>query len=128
MTLLRPRGSAGSASHLLAAKAENLGSCGAMVFKWCHYRRPEAVSFWNLQSRSPLPYMPRYHFDVIGKNTIADRTGLLLPDDIHASDAADRLASELYEIRPELRVRECAVLVTDDDGEEVHRAPIVKVH
>lgn len=80
------------------------------------------------QSRSPLPYMPRYHFDVIGKNTIADRTGLLLPDDIHASDAADRLASELYEIRPELRVRECAVLVTDDDGEEVHRAPIVKVH
>jgi hypothetical protein len=51
-----------------------------------------------------LPYMPRYHFDVIGKNTIADRTGLLLPDDIHASDAADRLASELYEIRPELRV------------------------
>jgi hypothetical protein len=71
---------------------------------------------------------PRYHFDVIGRNTIADRTGLLLPDDIHASDAADRLASELYEIRPELRVRECAVLVTDDDGEEVHRAPIVKVH
>jgi hypothetical protein len=51
-----------------------------------------------------------------------------LPDDTHASDAADRLASELYEIRPELRVRECAVLVTYDDGEEVHRAPIVKVH
>ena len=89
---------------------------------------PGAVSFWNLQSRSPLPYVPRYHFDVIGKNTIADRTGLLLPDDTHASDAADRLASELYEIRPELRVRECAVLVTDDGGEEVHRAPIVKVH
>jgi hypothetical protein len=66
-----------------------------------------------------LPCMPRYHFDVIGRNTIADRTGLLLPDDIHASDSADRL---------ELRVRECAVLVTDDDGEEVHRAPIVKVH
>jgi hypothetical protein len=72
--------------------------------------------------------MPRYHFDVIGKSTVADRTGLLLPDDIHASDAADRLASELYENRPELRVRECAVLVTDDHGEEVHRAPIVKVH
>ena len=66
--------------------------------------------------------MPRYHFDVIGKNTMADRMGLLLPDDTHVSDAADRLASELYEIRPELRARECAVLVTDDDGEEVHRA------
>jgi hypothetical protein len=69
--------------------------------------------------------MPRYHFDLIGRNTIADRTGLLLPDDIHASDAADRLASELYEIRPELRVRECAVLVTDDDGEEVHRVSVI---
>src|ERR1700676_5279722 len=94
--------------------------------QWCSNgvtTGPEAVSFWNPQSRSPLPYMPRYHFDVIGRNTIADRTGLLLPDAIHASDAADRLASELYEIRPELRVRECAVLVTDDDGEEVHRAP-----
>jgi hypothetical protein len=88
---------------------------------------PEAVSFWKLQSRSPLPYMPRYHFDVIGKNTIAGRTGLLLPDDTHA-DAADRLASELFGIRPEPRVRECAVLVSDDDGEEVNRAPIVKVH
>jgi hypothetical protein len=68
-----------------------------IVFEWCHYRRPEAVSLWNHQSRSSLAYMPRYHFDVIGRNTIADRTGLLLPDDIHASDAADRLASELYE-------------------------------
>jgi hypothetical protein len=53
------------------------------VFERCHYRRPEAVSFWNPQSRSQLPYMPRYHFDVIGRTTIADRTGLLLPDDIH---------------------------------------------
>ena len=100
-----------------------------MVFKWCHYRRPEAISFWNPNREARcLTHMPRYHFDVIGRNTIADRTGLLLPDDIHASDAADRLASELYEIRPELRIRECAVLVTDDDGEVVHRAPIVKVH
>ena len=100
-----------------------------IVFEWCHYRRPEAVSFFGTSNRDARCLrMPRYHFDVIGRNTIADRTGLLLPDDIHASDAADRLASELYEIRPELRVRECAVLVTDDDGEEVHRAPIVKVH
>lgn len=72
--------------------------------------------------------MPRYHFDVIGKKTIADRTGLLLPDDIHASAAGDRLAIELYEVRPELRVCKCAVLVTDDNGEEIHRAPIVKAH
>jgi hypothetical protein len=100
-----------------------------MVFKLCHYRRAQKLFLFGTPNREArCPNMPRYHFDVIGRNTIADRTGLLLPDDIHASDAADRLASELYEIRPELRVRECAVLVTDDDGEEVHRAPIVKVH
>jgi hypothetical protein len=96
-----------------------------MVFKWCRpYRRPESVSSGTSNREARCTYTPRYHFDVIGKNTITDRTGLLLPDDI----PVDRLARELYEIRPDLRVRECAVLVTNDDGEEVHRAPIVNVH
>jgi len=43
--------------------------------------------------------MPRYHFDLIGKQTIVDHDGLDLPDDILASDAADSLANELYSAR-----------------------------
>jgi hypothetical protein len=68
--------------------------------------------------------MPRYHFDLIGKRTIVDQTGLDLPDDVQASDAADRLANELYSLRPELRRQHCSVLVTDEDGEEICRSPI----
>jgi hypothetical protein len=47
--------------------------------------------------------MPRYHFDLIGKQTIIDQSGLDLADDILAADAADRIANELYSVRPELR-------------------------
>jgi len=68
--------------------------------------------------------MPRYHFDLIGQHTIVDHNGLDLPDDILASDAADSLANELYSARPELRRQHCSVLVTNEDGEEVCRAPI----
>jgi hypothetical protein len=68
--------------------------------------------------------MPRYHFDLIGKQTIADYSGRDLPDDVLASDAADRLANELYSCRPEFRHQHCSILVTDEDGEEVYRSPI----
>jgi hypothetical protein len=44
--------------------------------------------------------MPRYHFDLIGKQTIVDHSGLDLADDVLASDAADRLANELYSYIP----------------------------
>ena len=70
------------------------------------------------------PSMPRYHFDLIGKQTILDHDGLDLGDDMLASDAADRLANELYSVRPELRRQHCSILVTDEDGEEICRSPI----
>ena len=68
--------------------------------------------------------MPRYHFDLIGKQTILDHDGLDLGDDMLASDAADCLANELYSVRPELRRQHCSILVTDEDGEEICRSPI----
>ena len=71
-----------------------------------------------------FPRMPRYHFDLIGKQTIVDHDGLDLADDMLASDAADRLANELYSVRPEFRQQHFSILVTDEDGEEVCRSPI----
>ncbi len=68
--------------------------------------------------------MPRYHFDLIGKQTIVDHNGLDLSDDVQASDAADSLANELCSARPELRRQRCSILVTNEDGEEICRAPI----
>jgi|ERR1700744_2680184 hypothetical protein len=69
-------------------------------------------------------HMPRYHFDLIGKQTVVDYNGLDLTDDVMASDTADRLANELYSSRPEFRHQHYSVLVTDEDGEEVCRSPI----
>jgi hypothetical protein len=68
--------------------------------------------------------MPRYHFDLIGKQTIVDHSGRDLADDILASDIADRLANELYSVWPELRYQHRSILVTDEDGEEICRSPI----
>ena len=70
------------------------------------------------------PGMPRYHFDLIGKRTVRDLAGRDLSDDMLASDVADRLANEIYSVRPDLRRQHCSILVTDEDGDEIHRAPV----
>jgi hypothetical protein len=40
-----------------------------------------------------------------------DPSGLILADDIEASEAANRLANELHSSRLELRVQSCSILV-----------------
>jgi hypothetical protein len=69
-------------------------------------------------------FMPRYHFDLVDSITVADQGGQIIADDLMAADVADRLARELFEIRKELRGKKFYILVTDAEGEEIHRAPI----
>jgi hypothetical protein len=47
--------------------------------------------------------MLRYHFDLVDRKTTEDNGGQILADDVTACDVADRLAEELYQVRPELR-------------------------
>jgi hypothetical protein len=68
--------------------------------------------------------MPRYHFDLVDHRTLEDHGGQVLADDIMAADVADELARRVREVRPELRNKRYAILVTDAEGREVHRAPI----
>jgi hypothetical protein len=68
--------------------------------------------------------MPRYHFDLVDHNTVEDKGGQALADDVMASDVADRLAEELYQVRPELRGKGYSILVSGPDGETVHNAPV----
>jgi hypothetical protein len=70
--------------------------------------------------------MPRYHFDLVDSRTVADQGGRVLPDDIMASEVADLLAEKLRSVRPELRGKGYEIMVTNDEGEEVHRAPLDK--
>jgi hypothetical protein len=72
--------------------------------------------------------VPRYHFDLVDSHTVADEGGAEMPDDIVAMDAAELLAKRLLQERPELKDRAFAILVTNDDGEEVCRIPLDIVH
>ena len=72
--------------------------------------------------------MPRYHFDLVNKTTSADQGGQILPDDDEAIKVADTLARELRVARPDLIGKGYKILVTDEDGREVYRARIDRVH
>ncbi|MCA1424348.1 MULTISPECIES: hypothetical protein [Bradyrhizobium] len=72
--------------------------------------------------------MPRYHFDLVDSETVADEGGADLPDDIKALDVAEEIARRLLEERPELKGRHLSILVTNEDGEEIGRMPLDVVH
>jgi hypothetical protein len=56
-----------------------------------------------------------------------DNRGQIFADDVTASDVADELAARVYEVRPELRGKGYSTLVTDSQGNEVHRLPVEQV-
>ena len=68
--------------------------------------------------------MPKYHFDLVASKTIADEGGAEVCNDIGAMDIAQELARRLVKERPELKDRHYAILVSNEDGEEVGRAPL----
>jgi hypothetical protein len=72
--------------------------------------------------------MPRYHFDLVDKTTSADQGGQMLTDEDEAMRVADTLARELRVVRPDLIGKGYMILVTDEDGREVYRARIDRVH
>jgi len=68
--------------------------------------------------------MPRYHFDLVDSKTVADEGGAEVSDDVKALDIAEQIARRLRVQRPELAGQQYAILVTNEDGEEVGRAPL----
>ena len=63
--------------------------------------------------------MPLYHFDAGGTD---------LADDVAAMNSADLIARRLLERLPDLKNRHYAVLVTNEDGDEVCRLPLDVLH
>jgi hypothetical protein len=72
--------------------------------------------------------MPRYHFDLVDSKTVADEGGTDVSDDIQAMDVAEGIARRLIQERPELKNRHFAILVSNEDGEEVCRIQLDTVH
>jgi len=72
--------------------------------------------------------MPFYHFDLINTRTVMDEGVAELPDDIEAMDSADAVARRVLTERPELRNRDYAILVSNEDGDEICRIPLDIIH
>ena len=72
--------------------------------------------------------MPLYHFDLVNWKAIVDAGGADLSDDIEAMNSADMIARRLIERLPNLKNRNYAVLVTNEEGDEVCRLPLDVVH
>jgi hypothetical protein len=65
--------------------------------------------------------MARYFFDLIDGKNIPDKAGQELRDEGAARRVADRLARDIYKIRPELRGDDYAISVRNENGDEIHR-------
>jgi Domain of unknown function (DUF6894) len=72
--------------------------------------------------------MPLYHFDLVNTKTNFDAGDADLPDDIEAMDTADLIARRVLRDQPEARNRHYAILVTDEEGEEICRLPLDILH
>jgi hypothetical protein len=72
--------------------------------------------------------VPLYHFDLVNSETVVDEGGAELSDDIAAMDTAETLAKRLLQERPELKNRHYAILVTNEDGDEICRIPLDIIH
>ncbi len=68
--------------------------------------------------------MPYYYFDLVVGDEFKDQGSIILEDLEVASDRADQLATELSQVKPELKTRGCAVRVTDRDHRELYRTPL----
>jgi hypothetical protein len=71
--------------------------------------------------------MPRYHFDLVDSVVIKDLGGRLCENDAHAKSAANSLASELFETRPDLHGLHYKVVVNDAEGRLIHNAAIDRI-
>ena len=68
--------------------------------------------------------MPYYFFDLVVGDEFKNQGSIILEDVAVASDRADQLASELCQVKPELKSKGCAVRVTDGSAQEVYRTPL----
>lgn len=71
--------------------------------------------------------MPRFYFDLVDGKTVSDVAGQLLRNEVMASQVADKLARDIYKIRPELRGKDYAISVRDEAGDEIHRADVANI-
>ena len=74
------------------------------------------------------PMDTRYHFGLIDSKTVADVGGIQVSDNIKAMDVAEEHARRLVRECPELKNWHYSILVSNEEGKEVCRAPLDVIH
>ena len=66
--------------------------------------------------------MPRFHFEIVDGHTLPDPTGLELPTEQAAKQAAHAIAKQIAIDVEDENLKE--VVVKTDDGRKIYKAPI----
>ena len=72
--------------------------------------------------------MPLYNFDLVNWKAIVNAGDAELMDDIAAMDSADTISRRLLARLPHLKNRHYAILVTNEEGDEICRLPLDVIH
>jgi len=72
--------------------------------------------------------MPLYNFDLVNWRAVVNAGDAELMDDIEAMNSADTIARRLLEKLPQLKDRHYAILVTNEEGDEICRLPLDVIH
>ena len=72
--------------------------------------------------------MPHYRFDLFDWAFIEEEGDAEVQDDIAAMDVAEGILRRLRTERPELKSRHCAIMISNQFGEEVCRMPMDIIH
>lgn len=72
--------------------------------------------------------MPLYNFDLVNWRAVVNAGDAELMDDIEAMNSADTIARRLLEKLPQLKNRHYAILVTNEEGDEICRLPLDVIH
>lgn len=68
----------------------------------------------------------QFHFNLADGRSVADKGAQELEDAVQASEAADLLAKKVAREQPDLVTKGFAIVVSDEDGEEVYRARLAE--
>lgn len=64
--------------------------------------------------------MPRFHFELVGSERVADPQGSQFGNALEAFKAATRLAREIADVRPNLRGNTCVIMTNRDRPEDLY--------
>jgi hypothetical protein len=84
------------------------------------------AGFFHFAAKAAEEAHMQFHFSLADGKSVADKGVQELEDAVQAGEAADVLAKRVAREKPDLVTRNFAIVVSDEDGEEVYRARLAE--